>query len=331
VLLESQRVSALLGLGLENVDPWVHESVRVDGNSYRTWRARPAMGTVVSVVALHPSRAQAEDASEAAFGAMSRLIGILDRHDSTTPLAHLNAAGRLDDAPPELAEVIGAALRYHQLSSGAFDVTVQPLVDLLRSSHGQPAPADRECAAGLVGASRLRLDGRRIAFDREGMGVTLDGIAKGYIVDRMADVLARHGIRRFLINGGGDIRARGGKEDGRPWTIGVRDPEDPEGLCDVVSLSDGALATSGNYERPFPHIVDAGDGRASRASQSASVCAPDAMAADALATAVFALGGVAGCRLARSLPGCECLVVDEAGRSARSPGWRSEPAMAGEA
>jgi thiamine biosynthesis lipoprotein len=275
------------------------------------------------VVALHPSRAQAEDSIEAALGEMTRLIGILDRHDSATPLAHLNAAGCLNDAPPELAEVIAAALRYHRLTQGAFDVTVKPLVDLLRATRGEPAAAERAEAAELVGASRLRLDGRRIAFDRSGMGVTLDGIAKGYVVDRMADALARHGVRRFLINAGGDIRARGGRQDGRPWTIGVRDPESPEGLCDVVSMTDGAVATSGNYERPFAHIVDAGAGRSARTSLSVSVSAPEAMSADALATALFVLGPAAGCALARSLPGCECLIVDEAGRSARSPGWSS--------
>ena len=329
----TEQVSTLLELGLEGVErtPAIQESVRLDRNTYRAWSVRPSMGSVVSVVVLHSSCAEAEDAIEAAFREMSRLVRILDRHDSAAPVAHLNAVGVLRDAPPELTEVVGRALRYHQLTRGAFDVTVKPLVDLLRATAGEPAPTERAEAAELVGAERLRLSGRRLSFDRSGMGITLDGIAKGYVVDRMAGMLSRHGVRRFLINAGGDIRASGGKQDGRPWMIGVRDPKSPDALCGVVSIRDGAIATSGNYEKPFAHIVDARTGRSARTSLGVSVSAPEAMAADALATALFVLGPVAGCGLARSLAECECLIVDEAGRSASSPGWRSERAKAGEA
>ena len=325
------RVSALLELGLERVGPAPAEceSIRLDPGTYQVCTGRPAMGTVVSVVALHSSGAGAEDAIEAAFGEMDRLIGILSRHDSSSPVAHLNAAGQLRDAPPELAEVVGRALRYHRLTLGAFDVTVQPLVDLLAAAGGEPTLAERAAAAELVGAQNLRLSGRRLSFARSGMGVTLDGIAKGYIVDRMSDVLTRRGICRFLINAGGDIRASGGRDDGRPWTIGVRDPARPDELCDVVSLTDGAVATSGNYERPFRHIVDAATGWPAEGSTSVSVSAPDALAADALATALFVLGPAAGRWLARSIPGCECLILDDRGRPVGSPGWRSVGAKAG--
>src|SRR5262245_38237343 len=240
------------------MDHAVRETSQLDGHTCRSWSARPAMGTVVSVVALHPSRALAEDATFGAFEEMERMIGILDRHDATTPVAHLNHAGALDDAPPELTDVVRAALRYHHLTCGAFDVTVKPLVDLLRATGGEPTPAERREAAELVGASFLRVDGRRLRFDRTGMGVTLDGIAKGYVVDRIAATLAARGIRHFLINAGGDIRAGGGRHDGRPWTIGVRDPNDPERFSEVVSLHDGAIATSGNYEKPAAHLIDAG-------------------------------------------------------------------------
>lgn len=323
-LAGAEPVSALLALGFESAEPGLQESIRLDPRTWRVWSVRPSMGTVVSVVVLHSCAGEAEDAIEAAFLEMSRLAGILDRHDPTSPVAQLNSAGRLRDAPPELAEVVGRALHYHRLTRGAFDVTVMPLVDLLRSTGGEPTPAERAEAAELVGAERLRLAGRRLSFDRAGMGVTLDGIAKGYVVDGMAGTLTRHGMRRFLINAGGDIRASGGKEGGRPWTIGVRDPSNPDGLLEVVSLTDGAVATSGNYEKLFAHIVDAEAGRSARCSASVSVSAREAMAADALATAVFVMGPVAGCALAGSLPACECLVVDDAGRTANSPGWRGE-------
>jgi len=326
-------VSALLELGLEGAQPraTLQESIRIDRDTCRSWSVRPSMGTLVSVVVLDASQERADDAIEQAFAETARLVGILSRHDSSTPLAHLNAVGVLRDAPPELLEVIGRALRYHQLTFGAFDVTVKPLVDLLDATRGTAAPAEQAEAAELVGADRMRLSGRTLCFDRSGMGVTLDGIAKGYVVDRMADALTRRGLTRFLINAGGDIRASGRNYDGRPWTIGVRDPWNEDALCDVVSLTDGALATSGNYEKPFEHIVDVGSGRSARRSLAVSVRAPHAMAADALATALFVLGPEAGCGLAGWLPGCECLIVDHAGQPARSPGWSSAKAKAGEA
>jgi thiamine biosynthesis lipoprotein len=329
--VEGETISTLLELGLRRMDQTVLESTLLDGHTCRSWSARPAMGTVVSVVALHPSRALAEDAIFGAFEEMERLIAIFDRHDAATPVAQLNRAGTLDDAPPELTEVLEAAQRYHHLTCGAFDVTVKPLVDLLRATRGEPTRAERAEAEALVGASFLRMDGRRLAFDRAGMGVTLDGIAKGYVIDRIAATLAARGIRHFLINAGGDIRAKGGKHDGQPWRIGVRDPDDPERFTEVVSIRDGAVATSGNYEKPFAHLVDAGSGRPACQSSSASVSAPEAMEADALATALFVLGPAAGLRLANWLPGCECSIVDEAGCVARSPRWAGHPAWVGEA
>jgi thiamine biosynthesis lipoprotein len=296
-------------------------SFPVAGGSYRVGLVRPAMGTLVSVVVVHSSGAEAEDAIEEAFSEMGRLVRILDRHDASSPLAQLNATGRLRHAPPELAEVLGRALRYHRLTRGAFDVTVKPVMDLLDGGGDEPSARELARVGELIGAEKLALCGRDVRFGRSGMGVTLDGIAKGFIVDRMAAALAARGIRRFLINAGGDVRAAGGRGNGHPWRIGVRDPANPHGLCDVLEIATGAVATSGNYLRRVRHIVDAATGRPAEGSASVSVTAPEAMAADALATALFVLGPGAGEGLARSVPGCECLVLDPGGRSVRSLGW----------
>jgi thiamine biosynthesis lipoprotein len=253
---------------------------------------------------------------------MTRLVGMLSRHDEGTPVAQLNARGRTAGAPPELLALLERARRMYWVTRGVFDVTVQPLVDLFRATRGDPAPVEWAEAAALVGIDRLRVSGRSLRFERSGMGLTLDGIAKGYVVDRMADALRARGVRRFLINAGGDVRAAGGGEGGRPWRIGVRDPLRPDALLEVVALRDGAIATSGNYERAFGHIVDARAGLAPRSSTSASVSAPDATAADALATALFVLGPEKGCGLLDVLSRCSGMVVDGRGRTLRSQRWR---------
>jgi thiamine biosynthesis lipoprotein len=302
----------------------------VTSDGYRVGLVRQGMGTLVSVVALHSSGAQAEDAIEAAFAEMGRLAGLLTRHDSASPLAELNALGRLRDAPPELAQLLDRALIFHGLTSGAFDVTVKPMLDLLESSGGKASPQELAEAAELVGAAHVALCGRAVGFDRAGMGVTLDGIAKGYIVDRMADTLAARGIRSFLVNAGGDVRASGGKEGGRPWTIGVRDPANPGALCDVVEITTGAVATSGNYLRQVEHIVDPGAGERARRSASVSVIAREATAADALATALFVVGPAGRLPLVLPLAGCECLVLGPHGESVKSRGWPSSMAKGDE-
>jgi thiamine biosynthesis lipoprotein len=330
---ERERVATLLQLGLESAEPAAATCrwSRVDPSTYRVHTCRAAMTTAVSVAALHSSRDLAEEAIEAAFEELQRLVAIFSRHDSAAAVAQLNADGRLGDAPPELARVVDCALHYHRLTGGAFDVTVAPLVDLLRASGGTPSASERDEVTALVGSQHLELLGRGLRFRRSGMAVTLDGIAKGCIVDRMSEVLAQRGVQRHLVNAGGDIRARGGRENGLPWRIGVRDPDDPGQLCGVLSLADGAVATSGNYEKDYPHLVAGGPEEPQPSSSSVSVIAPSATAADALATALFVMPAPAASRLALSIPRCEFLILDGRGRPTASPGWRHAMTKAGEA
>jgi thiamine biosynthesis lipoprotein len=161
------------------------------------------------------------------------------------------------------------------------------------------------------------------------MGVTLDGIAKGYIVDRMATVLGEQGLESFLVNAGGDIRAVGLREDGQPWRVGVQDPGKGGDLPDIIGLTGGAVATSGSYEiyydreRTYHHIVSSRTGASPRSSQSVSVVAPTTLVADALATSVFVVEPETGISFIESFSQCACLIVDQKGRQLRSKGWRS--------
>ena len=317
------RISALEELGFERVEPAspASEEALPGRDHCRVLTVRPAMGTLVSVVALHPSGARAEDAVEEAFAEMDRLVGVLSRHDSSSPVAHLNRCGRLGDAPPELAQVVGRALDYHRLTAGAFDITVEPLVGLFEAATRPPGPAEVAEVRELVGAEHLKLAGRRLSFERSGMGITVDGIAKGAIVDAMAELLGSRGVRDFLINAGGDIRASGLKENGQPWTVAVRDPSNRDAFVDVVRATNGAVATSGDYEKEYRHLVSTETGRSPERSRSVSVMAPSAVAADALATALFVMEPARAGRLARSVPSCGSLVRDGQGRSVRSEGW----------
>ena len=329
---------ALCGLGFELVPPSVGETeVRhVGRDGVRVESRQPAMSTLVNVTAIHPSAGLAEDATGLAFDEMDRLIAIFNRYEAASALSVLNAEGHLESPPPELASVLSEALTYHQLSDGAFDPTVAPLVDLFRDCLTGPVP--REPTAGeiaeareLIGAGAIAASRRHVRLMRIGTALTLDGIAKGFIVDRMAATLERAGISRYLVEAGGDIRTGGMKEDGLPWAVAVRDPESAGRLPGTIHLSGAAIATSGCYERyydperRFHHIVDAARGVSPHACTSATVVAPRATAADALATAVLVLGARAGAALVETLPGCACLIVCSDGNVTHSHGWKESP------
>lgn len=329
-------LSSLLALGFErSPDPVAaSHAERVDRRTIRVSAARPAMGTLVTITALARSRARAEEAIGRAFEEMDRLIGILSRFESGSALSQLNHAGRLGSPPPELHHVLDRALRYHRTTRGVFDISVWPVLELFGARLGGPAPAppseaDVADALSRVGADRVSVSRREVRFGGEGMAVTVDGIAKGYIVDRMARVLEGRRVRRYLIDAGGDIRVSGRKEGGRPWSIGVRDPRRAGRLPDRIELTRGAVATSGSYERHFDperryhHIVDARAGRSPVESESVTVLAPGAMAADALATTLFIMPPAEALAFVETQPACACLIIDRGGHMHRSRGWRS--------
>lgn len=334
--LSTQALSRLLELGFERSPQPAPATdvVRVDRRTVRVTAARPAMGTLVTITTLSRSRERAEGAIGRAFEEMHRLIGILSRFEVDSALSVLNGAGRLAAPPPELLEVLDRALGYHRATRGVFDISVWPVLELFGVRLGGAAPApptDSEVAEALtrVGADQVSASRREVRFGRDGMAVTVDGIAKGYIVDRMARVLERRRVRRYLIDAGGDIRASGRKEGGRPWSVGVRDPWRAGELPDRIALARGAVATSGSYERYFDperryhHIVEPGAGRSPVESASVTVVAPDAMAADALATTLFVLSPPDALAFLDTQPGCECLIIDRHGHTHRSRGWRS--------
>jgi thiamine biosynthesis lipoprotein len=273
-----------------------------------------------------------EEAVGRAFEEMHRLIGILSRFEHDSPVSALNADGRLAGPPPELRRVVARALRYHDVTRGAFDISVAPLVNLFRRLRGGlspcvPSEADFREARSLVDAREVKVSWREIRFGKSGMGITLDGIAKGFIVDRMAGVLDRAGVADFLIDAGGDIRVSGANQRGVPWSVGVRDPWDDTRPADAVRLSAGAVATSGSYEvyvdadPQSHHIVDPGTGRSPNHCVSATVVAPTAMAADALATCVFVMAPLDGLRLVEGMAGCSCFMLESDGRRLASRGW----------
>ena len=278
----------------------------------QVWRGR-ALGAQASITLHHPDPAAARALIDECLAEIRRLEAIFSLYRADSALSQLNSAGALAHPPPDLLRLLHEARRFGELTDGAFDVTVQPLWDLYAAHFAgdgtrSDGPSDSAVAAArsLVDDRALRLDGQRIAFDRPGMAVTLNGIAQGYITDRVAALLRRAGMAQVLIDLG-EIRALGGHPAGRPWRVGVEDPRAAGRHLRRLALSDAALATSAGagtaFDRQgrFHHLFDPRSGRSSAHHASVTVVAPSATTADALSTAFSALP------LDRAVPICASL------------------------
>lgn len=259
------------------------------------------MGTVINLALVTPDAAAGQDTVERTFAEMARLITLFDYRQPQTLLARLNQSGRLVAPPAELVELLSLARSYGELTGGAFDVTVKPLLD------GSAAPVDYR---------QLFVSREEIRLGRPGMAVTLDGIAKGRVVDGAVAVLNGCGFDNVLVEAGGDLFGGGARADGSPWRVGVAHPRAGEGsVLATFSVEARAAATSGDYQHYFVtdfsehHIVDPHSGHSPLELASATVLAPSATDADALSTACLVLGKEAGLSLLARLPNVAGLLI----------------------
>ncbi len=294
-------------------------------------RSRVLMGTDVHLTVLGPDRDAAAAAAEAALREMARLEALLSRYRADSEVSRLNRQGRVDDASTALLDVLRLAERIHRLGDGGFDVSIQPLLDLYRRRREPPASLPTaeavERALERVDQRALRIEGRRVTRTRPDLSITLDGIAKGYVVDGGVSALVARGFANVLVEAGGDLVASGDKGAGTPWRLGIRNPRHGPALEARFDARSRAVATSGDYMQPFTpdyaqhHILDPRTGRSAPELASATVLAPDAATADGLATLVMVLGPVRGRALLEDLPDCEGYLVTKQLEVVRTSGF----------
>lgn len=328
------KTSGILGAGMLLFPALpVSEAVAFGRGRYRITRTHLMMGTFAAVTVIGPSRDEADDAISLAFDDMQRAAQLFDRHQDASPIGTLNREGWAADLEPEVTALLERSLRLGNLTKGAFDITVKPVVDMYQRSfeaHEEP-PSDTRIAGvlHLVDPGAVRIQGGTVRFDKEGMGVTLDGIAKGYVIDCGMKALKRRGIRHALINAGGDIRTIGGRGRLRPWKVAIQNPDKEGPALQTFAMKDGAAATSGNYEvyfdkeKVYHHLINPHSARPAQESRSVTVLAADATLADAFSTAVFVAGPKDGKGLMETLPGAECLIVTARGAQVSSSRWPS--------
>lgn len=261
----------------------------------RTWRG-VALGADATLQIHHPDPATADRLIDRCRVEVARLERIFSLYRDDSALRRLNRDGTLEDPPIELVELLGRAEAFSRLTSGAFDVTVQPLWDLYAAHFSMPGadpsgPSKAAIGAALqrVGHGAVEIGSSSVQLAKPGMALTLNGIAQGYITDQIVGLLRDAGIDHSLVDMG-EIRAIGSRPSGSPWVVGLEDPAAPGRVAEQITIIDQAVATSGGYGTQFDprgrfnHIFDPRTGATSWRYLSVSVIAPIATTADALST-----------------------------------------------
>ncbi len=306
-------------------------------------QTRVVLGTYVTVDVCS-SKTEEQRLSEtypAVWTRLEQVESMMNYFDPESELSRINVSyPDTISVHPEIYRLLKLSLKFSELTHGSFDITVVPLIQLWKDAAQKgdvPGPGDIEQARRHVGTHYISLsDDQQVRLLSPDVKLDLAGIAKGYAVDEIARILRAGGFRNFFVDAGGDIYVGGQSCPGRPWRIGIRDPQKKDGIVDIVELTNRAVTTSGGYEqyveikgRPYSHIIDPRTGYPQNKIISATVIAPTAQEADALSTALCILPKEEGLELIDSLgdgfAGLLILPRQEGGRMTLVPSRRYGP------
>jgi len=293
---------------------------------FHVWNGE-ALGAVSQMMIWHPNAGYAERTMQRMLTEVARLDGVFSLFRPSSELSRLNAEGSVGSVSRDLVTVMEAARGMAEASGGAFDPTVQPLWDLYANHFAGPVAtvdgpsgAALDAARALIGYDRIDIGSRSVSFAEPGMSATLNGIAQGFITDRIADLLRNEGFEHVVIELG-ETRVLGDHPEGRPWIVGLRDQQ---GATDrTMELTDGALAMSGGYGTVFDpsgrnhHLFDPATGLSADRLVDVVVSSPRAMEADALATALFVAGESRARAILARYPGASAVLTRHDGTQVR--------------
>lgn len=264
-----------------------------------TWRGI-ALGADASLQISHPDAAVAGTLIERCMAEVDRLEGLFSLYRENSALARLNRHGFLDDPASDFLTLLGRSKEFSRLTNGMFDITVQPVWQAYADHFATvgeapqvlPRSVQRDVgeALKLVDWRKLIIEPQQIHLDQAGMAITLNGIAQGYITDRIVQLLAANGVDHALVNMG-EIYGLNPGPSSTPWHVGIENAQQPGSVGKRVPIRNQAIATSGAYGTPFTsdlqhnHLLDPRLGTSSHLYHSVTVIAPDATTADALSTA----------------------------------------------
>jgi len=296
-------------------------------------RSRPLMGTIFQITVAGVPDERAEPAVRAALDEIARLEDVLSEWKPESEISRINAAA--GDEPVRVGEdtmaVVKAGVDVSRWSDGAFDLSWAALRGLYDFRPGEGSVPSREeirRRLPLIEWEDIVVDEEEstVFLRREGMAIGTGGIAKGYALDRAADILEEAGFESFMLFGGGQVQVHGMRGN-RPWRVGIQHPRRPDYFA-FLEATEGTISTSGDYEHFFVdeegkrwhHILDPRTGLPVEGTTSVTVLAPSGLYGDALSTACFVLGPQRCMAMMAEVPGDpEAVVVDDEFRLVTTP------------
>ena len=258
------------------------------------------LGTDAQITIFCDSKEKGEIVLDKCFNEAKKLESMFSLYKYDSLISQLNKYGEIHDYPKEFRDLIEIALMFSKISNGAFDITVQPLWKLYEdfytnNDNANKVIKDSEIKNVLkkVDYKKVFIENNKIFFTDENMSITLNGIAQGYITDKVTELLASFGISNTLVNMG-EYRALGSKNNGEDWKIGIRNPDQTWKISQILPMQNMSVATSGGYGHFFDrnikahHIFNPKSGKNDNFYKSVTVKAKTATIADGLSTTLFA-------------------------------------------
>ena len=278
---------------------------------------RCTMDTLVTIEVRHSSYDLRMQGIEQAFQAIADALPLFDRYNTNSAITLLNTTGKITSPPQELTSLLRFSKQLAYETRNVFNPTVQPLVDYFLQEKEHTKAGYSKARSLVHTMDAVTISDSAISFQHQDMGITLDGIAKGYIIDIAGNALTTLGIEHYMINAGGDIVVKGEPSEGNAWTIGIQSPLHKGRNIHTVALRNGAIATSGGYERynknhtQYTHLVNPHTGQSPQRIRSVSVVAPHAVLADALATSLSIMQPQYALRFIAQYPNTACYIVTD--------------------
>ena len=285
-----------------------------------------AFGTTVALTVLHRDAALAEAALDAGFAEIRAIETVANLQDATSDISRLNRDGYIERADGRLLDLLQLSGQTARLTQGAFDITVQPYWLTWTAAQTQlRAPTEGELRAtqARVGHDYILVAGTAVRFARPDMGITLNGIARGYACDRVMDIMRQHGIEHAFLDT--DAAGAAGTNMDKPWGVGIEHPRKTGKFIGEVRPLTGFVSTSGDYETTFSpnfrdnHIFVPATGRSPTELCSATIIAPSGALADSLSPAAMVMGAERTLSLVSAMPATHAILVRKSGEVLTTP------------
>lgn len=295
-------------------------------------RVMKLMGSRFEITVVADDEQKANEEIDLAVSEISRIEKLISSWDPNSQTSEINRNAGIKPVivSPELFDLIKRAIAISKLTDGAFDISYASMDAIWKfdgSMTEMPSPERVKDAVAKVGYKNIVLntDDHSVFLKLPGMKIGFGAIGKGYAADKAKELLIENGVNAGIVNASGDMDVWGNQPDGSEWKVALTNPMNENNAFAILPIENGAVVTSGDYEKyvifndiRYTHIIDPRSGYPATGIISATVFAPKAELADALATSIFVMGKDAGIDRINQLPNIECILIDDKGEIFKS-------------